>query len=83
MQVLTTSEARKILSEIINTVKYKGRPVAIGRRNKAEVLLIKFPEENNSELSSITNINQYGEGFNFLNDEPELYSKEDLKKSYV
>ena len=83
MQIIPTTKARQRLAELINTVRYSNKPIAIGRHNKAEVLLIKFPDKANSDLSNITNMAQYGGGFDFLNDEPDLYSREDLKKSYV
>lgn len=83
MYIISTSRARQRLSELVNRVRYTNRPVAIGRRNKAEVLLIKFPEHANPALSDLTNMNQYGGAFDFLADEPELYSQNDLKKSYV
>jgi hypothetical protein len=83
MKVLTATQARQTLPELINSVRYSRRPVAIGRRNRAEVLLIQFPEHFNNDLSDITNINQYGGGFEWLQDEPDIYSHADLKRSYV
>lgn len=82
MQVITTTAARKNLSMLIGAVHRTRRSIAIGRRNKAEVLLIRFPESTNLSLGETTNMNQYGGGFDFLQDEPDLYSREDLKKSY-
>lgn len=83
MQIISTSTARRKLSSIINTVRYSNKPVIIGRHDKAEALLIKFPNDTNIQVSKITNINQYGGGFDFLSDEPDIYTKQDLKKSYV
>lgn len=83
MRIINTSEARKQLSKLINAVRYSNKPIAIGRHDKAEALLIKFPETYNADLDDITNMNAYAGSFDFLEDEPEVYTREDLKKSYV
>lgn len=83
MKIIATTEARKKFSELINQVRYTSRPVAIGRHNKGEVLIIKFPQDANSLVDEMTNMNQYGKSFDFLADEPDLYSAKDIKKSYV
>lgn len=81
--MITTSEARKRFAELINTVKFSNQPIAIGRHNKAEALLIKFPNTANPLLDEMTNMNAYGGAFDELAQEPDLYTKEDLKTSYV
>jgi PHD/YefM family antitoxin component YafN of YafNO toxin-antitoxin module len=43
MKIITTTNARKQFAKIIDTVKETGDVFAIGRRNKPEVLVIKFP----------------------------------------
>lgn len=83
MKVITTTKARKDLAKLVNSVVYTNRPIAIGRRDKAEALIIKFPQETNMSLEETTNMSQYGGAFDFLEDEPDLYSVGDLKKSYV
>jgi len=83
MKTITTTNARKQIAKLINTVRETGDVFAIGRRNQPEVLLIKFPTEYNATLNDITNVNTYSESFSFLDNEPELYSVSDLKKSYV
>lgn len=83
MQTVTTSEARKHFSRLVNLVRYSNRPVVIGRRNKAEALLIRFPDAFDASLSEMTNMNQYGGAFRFLEDEPDLYTRADLKVPYV
>lgn len=82
MNVITTTTARKHLSQLIGAVHRTRRSIAIGKRNKAEVLLIRFPDSTNMTLGETTNMNQYGGGFDFLEDEPNLYSREDLIKAY-
>ena len=64
-------------------MQYKGGIIAIGRQHKKEALLIPFPENLNDDLSDITNFNANSASFDFLKDEPDLYSISDLKKSYV
>ncbi len=83
MKIISTSQAREHLSELVSTVHRTRRPIAIGRRKKGEVLLIHFPEGADAALGEMTNINLYGGAFDFLDDEPALYSRADLKKSYV
>ena len=83
MKTITTTNARKQIAKLVETVRETGDVYAIGRRNRPEVLMIKFPTEYNQEVSEITNINTYSESFNFLDDEPDMYTVSDLKKRYV
>ncbi len=83
MKTITTTNARKQIAKLIDQVKETGDVFAIGRRNRPEVLLIKFPVHYNSELDDIINVNTYSESFSFLAEEQELYSTSDLKKRYV
>ena len=83
MKTITTTSARKQISKLVDTVRDTGDVFAIGRRNRPEVLLIKFPTEYSAELNDITNVNTYSESFSFLDNEPELYSVNDLKRRYV
>lgn len=82
MVIIPTTEARKRFSELVNQVRYSNKPVLIGRHDIAEVLMIKFPAQSNSDLDETTNMNQYGGSFDFLEDEPDIYSTKDLKKRY-
>lgn len=83
MKRFTTSEARKMLSHIINLVVYKNEVIGIGRHNKTEAVIIKMPQNVNSDLNEITNINANSESFDFLEAEEDLYSIDDLKDRYV
>lgn len=80
MKTIITNACRQI-SKFIETVRETGESLAIGWRNKPEVSVIKFPSEYNSQLDDITNANTYSESFAFLDNEPNLYSGDDLKKS--
>jgi PHD/YefM family antitoxin component YafN of YafNO toxin-antitoxin module len=79
MKTISTTEARKHIKTLVDVVRETGTVYAIGRREKPEVLLIKFPRDYNKELDEITNINAYSESFTFLEREPDLYSVGDLE----
>jgi len=83
MKTITTTNARKHIAEIVNAVRDTGDVYAIGRRNRPEVLVLKFPAEYSPDVNDITNVNTYSESFAFLEHEPELYSVNDLKKPYA
>src|SRR3989339_1251671 len=82
MQVITTTEARKNIKQVIDRVKMHGEVFGIGRRNSIDAIVIQFPNHYNKNLNEITNINALSRSFDFLNEEPDLYSVADLKKSY-
>ncbi|MBI2577907.1 MAG: type II toxin-antitoxin system Phd/YefM family antitoxin [Candidatus Wildermuthbacteria bacterium] len=83
MKTISTTEARKNIKTLVDAVRETGAVYAIGRRNKPEVLLMKFPRDYNKELNGITNVNAYSESFSFLEKEPDTYSVNDLKKKYA
>ena len=83
MKTITTTNARKQLAQIINAVRETGEVFAIGRRNKPEVILLKFPQAYNADFNEITNLNAVSSSFDFLEDEPDLYTLEDAKEVYV
>ena len=79
INVLSTTKARDILPDLIESVKYTGKAFVLGRRNTPEAILIKFPSEYSVNASDITNINAYSHSFDFLLDEPELYKVKSKK----
>ena len=79
MKVVTTTKARAQLSSLINEVRYGNTPIGIGRRNKIEAVIIKYPDSINDRANELTAINEYGGSFDFLNDEPDIYSEDDIK----
>lgn len=83
MKTITTTNARKQISKIIDTVRDTGEVFAIGRRNRPEVILLKFPQAYNAEFNEITNLNAVSSSFDFLEDEPDLYTLDDAKEVYV
>jgi PHD/YefM family antitoxin component YafN of YafNO toxin-antitoxin module len=83
MKMISTTEARKNIKTLVDVVRETGAVYAIGRREKPEVLLVKFPRDYKKELNDITNMNAYSESFTFLEEEPNTYSVDDLKKKYA
>jgi hypothetical protein len=83
MKTISTTEARKNMKALVDLVKETGVVFAIGRRDDPEALLMKFPRNYNEKLNEITNMNAYSESFSFLEEEPDTYSVDDLKKKYA
>ncbi len=83
MKTITTTEARKKIADLVNHVRETGEAFAIGRRNRPEVLVIKFPEAFNPSFNDITNLNATSASFDFWKDEPDIYTLEDAKEVYV
>lgn len=81
MKIYTTTQARSHFAEIVNQVKYQKIVIAIGRHKKCEVLIVPAPDL--SEKIPVTQMNAASSSFDFLKDEPDLYSLNDLKKRYV
>ncbi len=83
MKVVSTTTARKNISRIVDQVKIHGEVFGIGRRNSIDALIIQFPAHYRADVNDITNVNALSHSFDFLNEEPELYSVADLKKRYA
>ncbi len=83
IKTLSTTEARERMSDLVNIVTTSRKSIVIGRRNVPEVVLIPFPAYWNGKLSEITNINAYSKSFDFLENEPEIYSVKDIKRIYA
>ena len=81
MRHYTTTEARKHLGEIVNQVKYQKIIISIGRRDEEEVLMV--PKVTLDESLPMSEMNAQSSSFQFLNEEPDIYSMKDLKKRYV
>ena len=83
MKVLSTTNARKAMKEIVNRARYRGEVFAIGRRHSIDAVLMGFPQAYNDSLDDVTNVNAYSRSFDFLASEPDIYSASDLKKVYA
>ena len=77
--IISSTDVRKNISDMIDAVCETGRVFLIGRRGEAEAILLKFPTAYRADVSDITNINAYSSSFDFLDDEPNIYSVADLK----
>ena len=80
MQVISITEGRKQLGELVNVVKYQHRVIALGKHGKADVLIVAVPELEGDV--PVTEMNAASSSFKFLEDEPDLYSIDDLKVTY-
>jgi hypothetical protein len=79
MQVISTTAARTRIKEIVNQAHFHGRIFGIGRRKHVEALIIGVPQSYNPNFDEITNINAQSGSFDFLKDEPDLYTLADIK----
>ena len=83
MQVISTTAARKRIGKLVEHVRETGEVVAIGRRNKPEVIIAPYPHSYNPGASDIVNLAAASDTFDFLWDEPDLYSDKDVKWRYA
>ncbi|HEY4493997.1 MAG TPA: hypothetical protein VJB95_00995 [Candidatus Paceibacterota bacterium] len=83
MKTISITDARKNIKVLIDRVKYRGEIFGIGRRNSIDVVVIPFPINYNKNFNEITNINASSRSFDFLKNEPDIYSISDLKKIYA
>lgn len=81
MKHYSTTEARKHLSTIVEQVHYLKVIVSVGRHGESEVLIVPKPEIDKD--LPISAINTASRSFDFLEEEPDIYSLNDLKKRYV
>lgn len=80
MNIISTTKARELLPKFINSFKDDDISFVFGRRDVPEAILIKFPTQYSDQLTDITNVNAYSSSFDFLNDEPDIYTLEDILK---
>jgi hypothetical protein len=83
MKTISSTNARKYISSLIEEVSETGEVVAISRHKGIGALLIKFPYKYRTDLGEVTNLNAYSNSFEFLKDEPDIYSKQDVKRTYA
>jgi len=93
LKKISAMKARQNLGSLMNSISLKGDEVIIERAGKPMVAMIpvkRFLELTNQKLKlemsedlPMAEINANSESFDFLEDEPDLYSINDLKKRYV
>ncbi len=81
MRIFTVTEARKQIGVLIDLVKYQRRVIALGKNGKADVLLVAMPQPEPDV--PVTDINASSTSFAFLEDEPDLYTVDDLRERHV
>lgn len=74
---------RRNISAYLDKVREENTVLGVGRRDRVEVVVMKYPENVNLALDDMTLINANSRSFDFLKDEPDIYSIDDLKKRYV
>jgi antitoxin (DNA-binding transcriptional repressor) of toxin-antitoxin stability system len=82
MKKISTSNARKHISSLIDEVVETGEVIAIKRHKEIDALIVKFPREYRADFSDVANLNAYSKAFEFLKDEPDDYSRSDIKQKY-
>lgn len=80
MKTLPISIARKEINTLVQKARETGATFVIGRHNKPEAVIMKFPDTFNPHLDEITNVNAYSSSFDFLKEEPDLYDRTDVKE---
>lgn len=83
MKIVSTTLVRKNIKHIIDEVRHTGEVFIVGRHQHPDAVIIPYPQNFNRKYSEITNINANSSSFDFLKDEPDLYSKDDLKEVYA
>jgi len=93
LKKISAMKARQNLGSLMNSISLKGDEVIIERAGKPMVAMIpvkRFLELTNQKLKlemsedlPMAEINTNSESFDFLEDEPDLYSIDDLRKRYV
>ena len=79
MNTISTTQAREHLGKYLDKLtKGETEAFVLGRRNEPEAVLIKFPTLYSKKVTDITNVNAYSKSFDFLDNEPELYSLDDI-----
>ena len=51
--------------------------------DKIEAIIMRYPKNLNKDLDDTTNINANSASFDFLEEEPDIYSVDDLKEKYA
>lgn len=83
MKIISTTEARKRISDLLDAIAGEGANFVLGRHDTPEAVLVKFPNHFRADVSDITNVNSYSNSFDFLKNEPDIYTKSDLKNAYA
>lgn len=83
MKTISTTNARKNFKSVIDLVTDSDEVVVIKNHNTPEIIMMKYPKHYSSNFSDMTNFMANNPAFDFLADEPDIYTTDDLKKKYV
>ena len=83
MKVLSATEFRTHISAVLDAVTHRKQIVGVGRHNKIEAIVLKWPARESSTLDDVTQVNANSSSFDFLAEEPDLYTMDDVRKRYV
>lgn len=81
MKTVNITEARKNFRDVIDATQKHNEVFVIERHDKEEAIIMKFPSDFSSLVGDITNINAYSSSFDFLADEPNVYTRDDIQKT--
>ena len=81
MKIVNITEARKNFRGIIEATQKHNEIFVVERHDKEEAIIMKFPTDYSVSVGDITNVNAYSSSFDFLADEPDIYTYDDIKKS--
>lgn len=79
MKIVSITEGRKKLGELVDIVKYQKQPIALGKHGRADAFLVASISEEEWPTADMLSASS---SFDFLKDEPDLYTRADLKKKY-
>ena len=82
MKIVSASNVRKNIASLVDEVVETGEVIGIKRHKEIDALIVKFPREYRSDFSEIANLSAYSTSFDFLKDEPDDYSRDDIKEKY-
>ena len=83
MKTISATDARNNLKSVMDMITKNDEVVVIKNHNNPEIIMMKYPRHYNPNLSDMTNFMANNPAFDFLADEPDLYTRDDLKKKYV
>lgn len=82
MKTINISEARKNLRDVIEEAQKYNEVFVVERHDKEEAIIMKFPADYSVSMGDITNMNAYSSSFDFLAEEPNFYTCDDIKKKH-
>lgn len=82
MKTISTTNVRKNISSVMDMITKENEVVVIKNHERPEVIMIKYPRYYNSKYSDVVNFNINSSSFDFLEDEPDIYTLDDLKNVY-